>query len=392
MPKDREKKFNPVAAAHKAEKNRQIKKNKAANLVQRTERLSKKNPWHLQKQLDELKEAKARGELDARHLGRIEGLEKEVKAIRKAREELGIKDEPPRERNVLGKRRRDGEHGERRRDDESETDEEAKGIPMPEDHENEPPLPRRRNKRPPKEERRGPHPLPEKPSAVESKTVYEAKPVLRDLHKEAAQKFIPRAVAERMRKAKGQAGLLEPEELDALEKAGYKSTKKVVAEGEKEALHNAASTEQPDKAMDEEMRRFEQEISVLDEIEPLEEQAKNDAQRAADEAEKEIIHGLMEEEVRGKVPELERPAKKKTAAPLAGLVSYSDSEEDEDDDEVNDVQLEAEQAADAAEKEAEFSMMADEEFDEFGNPVKKAERVEQHLRRVEIEEVEDEDL
>jgi len=93
MAKDKEKKFNPVAAAHKAEKNRQIKKGKAATAVQRTERLAKKNPYHLQRQLDELKEAKERGELDARFLPKIEGLEKEVRAIKKAREEMGIKED-----------------------------------------------------------------------------------------------------------------------------------------------------------------------------------------------------------------------------------------------------------------------------------------------------------
>lgn len=396
MPKDKEKKFNPVAAQHKADKARQIKKGKAAAATQRTERFAKKNPYHLEKQLDALKEAKEKGELDARHLPRIEGLEREIRAIRKAREELGIKDEPPRERRprdgkVLGKRRRV-----EREEESSETDEDAKDIPMPKDEENEPPIPGRKNKRPANGER-GPHPLPEKPPAVESKTTYEAKPALRDLHKEAARAFIPKAVQEKMRKAKGQAGLLEPEELDRLEKAGYSGGKKaredaekVVDEAEKEVVHKAMAKGNPDAAIDEEMRRFEEEVGVLDNTKTMKEEAMEDAQRAADEAEMEVVHTMVEHDAKGDLEKSSELAVKKMATSLPGLVDYSDSEDDED--EANGVQEEAEQAADAAEKEAEFNMMADDEFDEFGNPVSQATKVEQHLRRVEIEEVPDEDL
>lgn len=396
MPKDKEKKFNPVAAQHKADKARQIKKGKAAAAAQRTERLAKKNPYHLERQLDALKEAKERGELDARHLPRIEGLEKEIRAIRKAREELGIKDEPrerrPRDGKVLGKRRRDGE----REEESSQTDEDARDIPMPQDEENEPPIPRRKNKRPANGEQRGPHPLPEKPPAVESKAIYEAQPILRDLHKEAARAFIPKAVQEKMKKAKGQAGLLEPEELDRLEKAGYGGGKevveaeKVVDEAEKEVVHKAMANDDPDAAIDEEMKRFEEEIGVLDDTKTMREEAMEDARRAADEAEKEGVHTMMEVEAKEDLKNNSGPTVKKMAASLPGLVDYSDSEDDED--EANDVEKEAEKAADAAEQEAEFSMMADEEFDEFGNPVSQAKKVEQHLRRVEIEEVPDEDL
>jgi hypothetical protein len=56
---------------------------------------------------------------------------------------------------------------------------------------------------------------------VESKTVYEAKPVVRDLRKEAVSAFVPTSVQLKMNKGKGQGGLMEPEEADRLEKEGY---------------------------------------------------------------------------------------------------------------------------------------------------------------------------
>lgn len=63
----------------------------------------------------------------------------------------------------------------------------------------------------------------EKPAApaVESRTVYEAKPVVRNLQKEAVSAFMPSAVRMKIEKGKGQGGLLEPEEADQLEKEGY---------------------------------------------------------------------------------------------------------------------------------------------------------------------------
>lgn len=55
---------------------------------------------------------------------------------------------------------------------------------------------------------------------VEAKTTYEAAPVIRDLRKEAVA-FVPAAVRVKLDRSKGVGGLVEPEELDALEKAGY---------------------------------------------------------------------------------------------------------------------------------------------------------------------------
>ncbi|KAJ8125218.1 hypothetical protein O1611_g8422 [Lasiodiplodia mahajangana] len=59
------------------------------------------------------------------------------------------------------------------------------------------------------------------PTPVEVKTVYEARPVVRNLQKEAVSAFMPAAVQMKLEKSKGQRGLMEPEEADRLEKEGY---------------------------------------------------------------------------------------------------------------------------------------------------------------------------
>ena len=264
----------------------------------------------------------------------------------------------------------------------SETDEDAKGIPMPEDIENEPPIPRRKPRHLNGEDRKGPHPLPPKP-VIPSKDVYEAKPVLRDLHKEAARRFVPAVVAANLKKAKGEAGLLEPEELEALEKAGYRTAKKATEE------RDDAHIDDQSEELDKEMRLFEEEIGITQDAETLPEDTIEDARRVAAGAENEAVHSLMAGEAQGQPQNIAEQASKKMAAGLPGLVAYSDSE---DDDEANDVQEEAQEAVDVAEQEAQFSMMADDDFDEFGNPITKETKVKQHLRKVEIEEVSDEDL
>lgn len=68
-----------------------------------------------------------------------------------------------------------------------------------------------------REQRRSEPPV----APVEVKTVYEAKPVVRDLKKEAVSAFMPATVRMKIEKGKGQGGLLEPEEADQLEKEGY---------------------------------------------------------------------------------------------------------------------------------------------------------------------------
>lgn len=135
---------------------------------------------------------------------------------------------------VLGKRGRDQEESEG-----SETDESVRNIPMPRD--TPPPIPfqRHRQRGPdfggaggnanmePLGEGRGggerePHALPEKPQMV-AQTVYEAKPAVRDLRKEAVNRFVPTVVKRKLDASKGGVGgrLLEEEEVEKLEREGY---------------------------------------------------------------------------------------------------------------------------------------------------------------------------
>ncbi|KAJ9663092.1 hypothetical protein H2201_005763 [Coniosporium apollinis] len=256
MAKDKDRTLNPAAAQRKAEKQKALKKGKQAVQAQRNERLAKKNPDRLARQIEELKELEQGGGLKPRDKQTLEGLEKELRAVRKAREALGdaapkFSSRPPRredgregegsrgargggrDRGVLGKRRRDGSPvGSADRDESSETDEDVRNIPMPRD--TPPPIPGRQRSRNPNEEPLGsaprvPHALPPKPAA---QTVYTSAPVVRDLRKEAAR-FMPAAVAQKMRAAKGGGRLLEAEELERLERAGYGDVRGAAGEAER---------------------------------------------------------------------------------------------------------------------------------------------------------------
>jgi hypothetical protein len=198
----------------------------------------------------------------------LEELERDLKAVKRAREALG--DKAPifgsgtrggkdgergggRGGAVLGKRRRGVDEME---SEESDIPDDVKSIPMPRD--TPPPIPKdildkwyqaRRERHgygdgPPGRQgtnanttplgdtsrfRRDPgegsntESLPPRP-AVEAKTVYEAAPVIRDLRKEAVNAFVPAVVRMKLQKAKGLGGLVEPEEADRLEKEGYLGT------------------------------------------------------------------------------------------------------------------------------------------------------------------------
>ncbi|KAK0112927.1 hypothetical protein ONS95_014647 [Cadophora gregata] len=277
MPK--EKSVNPAQAQRKAEKVKAIKKGKAEAQNRRNEKLAKRNPAHLEKELAELKSLETAGTLTSHEKSVLEGLERDLKAVKKAREALG--DAAP--KFGAGERRDRGERGERggrggmrggrggagvlgkrRRDDgesseESDIPEDVKSIPMPRD--TPPPIPKevldkwyqRRRERiaaqyPGSDAARGGRgggatnanntPLganerrvgnadadaeagqERQRVVVEAKTTYEAKPVIRDLRKEATA-FVPAAVRAKLDKAKGVGVLVEPEEADALERAGY---------------------------------------------------------------------------------------------------------------------------------------------------------------------------
>jgi hypothetical protein len=193
----------------------------------------------------------------------LEELERDVKAVRKARETLGDRAptfkregggfrEGGRDGGILGKRRRDDAENSG-----SDVPEDVASIPMPRD--TPPPIPkevldkwysarRERNAFNQQQQQGGrgagtnannmplggnarligkgvedgteeatrvPTPV------VEAKTVYEAAPAIRDLRKEAVSAFVPAAVRLKMEKAKGKGGLVEPEEADALEREGY---------------------------------------------------------------------------------------------------------------------------------------------------------------------------
>jgi hypothetical protein len=211
----------------------------------RNEKLAQRNPERIQQQISDLKAInEGGGNLTALEEQSLEALEKDLKAVKKAREALGDRAPAfgrgtgrqggggPGGGGVLGKRRRDAEDGS---SSDSDVPGDVKSIPMPRD--TPPPIPKeildawyakRRARRNANQEPLGREgrvqsensPVP----AVEAKTVYEAKPVVRDLKKEAVSAFVPSAVRMKLEKGKGQGGLLEPDEADQLEREGYLQT------------------------------------------------------------------------------------------------------------------------------------------------------------------------
>jgi hypothetical protein len=254
MAKDKEKSINPAAAQRKAEKQKALKKGKAAVQAQRNERLAHRNPERLQRQIDDLKALQAEtGKLSLRDKKTLEDLERDIARVRKAKEVVG--DKLPERKPYTGRDDRRGRNGEGRggsilgkrgRDQYnekdgsgSETDESVRRIPMPED--TPPPIPRRpqqqRSQGPlqgssanaiPLGEGRGggerqPHALPDRPQPVveQPKTVYEAKPQVRDLRKEAVKAFVPAVVKKKLDASKGVGKLLEEDDVERLDREGY---------------------------------------------------------------------------------------------------------------------------------------------------------------------------
>ncbi|MCJ1434232.1 hypothetical protein MMC27_003599 [Xylographa pallens] len=298
MPKDREKSINPAAAQRKADKQKALKKSKAAVTAQRTERLAHRNPERLQRQIDDLKALEAdAGKLSARDKKALEELERDVARVRKAKEVVGDKGPPPRPNGdrssrggarggrggILGKRGRDWDRD--RQSEASDTDESVRNIPMPRD--TPPPIPSYRvrqrehtvqhgggsgtnaNSIPLGEGRGGgerePHALPERlPEVkVQAQTVYEAKPAVRDLRKEAVSRFVPTVVQKKLHAKKGAVGgrLLEEEEVERLEKEGYgtvESLGKIVERRSEPVVKPEGRAN--NAALDEEEERFEREM------------------------------------------------------------------------------------------------------------------------------------
>lgn len=281
MPKERS--FNPAAAQRKADKQKEISKNKKQLQNQRNEKLARRNPDRLQKQIDELKDLESRGGLRPKDQETLKQLERDVKGIRRARDALGDAAPKSSERREGGGgarqeqiQRRQNQHlGKRRRDEEdaqsSDTDPEVRDIPMPRD--TPPPIPRRprerfNNPQVGPDGQRVPHALPAKPAAP-AQTVYSSAPQIRDLKKEAV-KFMPTAVAAQKKRVQGEGRLLEPDEIDRLEKSGYYAAQKATEEAGLEAGHENAATqiraagkEAEGLDLDEEARRFEEEINDI---------------------------------------------------------------------------------------------------------------------------------
>lgn len=183
----------------------------------------------------------------------LEALEKDLKAVEKARKALG--DKAPtfgrggqgghKDGGVLGKRRRDDDEIS---SDDSDVPKDIRSIPMPRD--TPPPIPKpildewfakRRAKKNARQEQGSRTNANDQPlgkdrgqfggtgdrseksatPVVEPKVVYESAPIKRDLVKEAVSAFVPTNVRMKLQKSKGQGGLMEPEEADRLEREGY---------------------------------------------------------------------------------------------------------------------------------------------------------------------------
>lgn len=232
MAKDKERSVNPAQQQRKADKAKALKKSKADLQARRNEKLAKRNPERIQRQIDDLKALEAGGDIKPREKAILADLERDLKAVQKAREATGQpaqqprsqhpRDRPDGPQSTLGKRRHDGQrkfHG-RTQDSGSDTDESVRNIPWPRD--TPPPVPKefRRNRH-----NDPAHPAPAQPQPAPVRTTYESAPQIRDLKKEAVSRFVPSVVKRKQDAVKGHAGqLLEPEELDKLEKEGYIKT------------------------------------------------------------------------------------------------------------------------------------------------------------------------
>ncbi|EWC47532.1 hypothetical protein DRE_00500 [Drechslerella stenobrocha 248] len=104
MPKDRT--LNPAAAHLKSEKAKALAKAQKQRLQQRQEKLARRDPDRVQRQVDDLKAKAESGlSLTAHEKRTLEELEKDLKGIRKARETLGAQAAVPEgQRRDPGKR------------------------------------------------------------------------------------------------------------------------------------------------------------------------------------------------------------------------------------------------------------------------------------------------
>lgn len=254
MPKDKDKSINPAQAQRKLEKSKALKKSKADLQAKRNEKLARRNPDRIQRQIDDLKALEAGGDIKPREKAILADLERDLKSVKRAREVVGgdkgaahgqsqshgARPAHAHRRDdrvsisannvVLGKRRFDGQRSfsPRRNASGSDTDESVRNIPWPRD--TPPPVPREWRRDRHDQNSRGqsrsqsqsqPQGLPARPIEA-PRTTYESAPQLRDLKKEAVSRFVPNVVKRKQEAIKGtSAQLLEPEEMDRLEREGY---------------------------------------------------------------------------------------------------------------------------------------------------------------------------
>ena len=273
MAKDKEKSVNPAAAHRKAEKARQLKKSRAQLQTQRNEKLARRNPERIQRQIEELKQLEGSGDIKQREKDILADLQRDLKAVKKAKEALGQKlpdtgtaagrsggrvGDGGRGGSVLGKRQHNGDRKQswRRDGSGSDTDESVRRIPMPED--TPPPVPRehRRYFNKKSEDVR-------QPPVVEQKTTYSSAPQVRDLKKEAVNKFVPNVVRKKQEAASGKGGLMEPEDMDRLEAEGYYTTNQDGSRAEGEEPKSDVLDEEAKRLAAEEAR-FEREMAMVD--------------------------------------------------------------------------------------------------------------------------------
>jgi|SRR5690242_704555 len=312
----KEKNYNPVQEQKKADKAKAVRKQKANVQAQRNEKLARRNPARIQRDIDQLKDLDQSGALRPHERQRLTELEKDLAAVNKARAALGDKapqfkperrhddfgDRGGREAGrgigggVLGKRTRDGQ---RKNDDSSDTDADVANIPMPRD--TPPPIPRQRQRKTQDEEEAAPEPK-------KAQIVYEAAPQKRDFLKEAT-KFMPAAVAQKMKLAKGEGRLLEPEEFDKLREDGYMGKEKDESAPEAEAKAETKVEADP-------------ELDALLKI-----SASEVAEQVAEAAIKEAEYNMMAAEAQGKIRGISSEA-----AVAENTLRHVELEEVEDED------------------------------------------------------------
>lgn len=313
MPSERT--INPAQAHRKAEKAKALKKSKAQLATQRAEKLARRNPARLERQIEALAdEERSAGSLRPKDKQTLEQLRKDVQAIRKARERLGVSKgdyDNDREGGKGGyaagrkrkwdgngngdrhdgdfdraRRRREGgsKFGDRKDDDDDDdaasdsgfsTDESVRRIPMPRD--TPPPIPAKARRRRShanqwsngvegeengvKEEdatyhrQRSTRADGKEETLAQAKTVYEAAPAVRDLRKEATTKFIPSVVKDKLDLAQGKGRLPEENEVVSLSRSGYL----------KSAGENTRTSEANERSanLEDEEKRFEAELDNI---------------------------------------------------------------------------------------------------------------------------------